>query len=181
MEYISLEYIFFITTSLFVFSFIYNLKQRKIISALQSYEESALHHSFYDALTELPNRDNIEVIITEHIHIASRHAKSFCTLVIKANDYKKLKEHSVKDADKLSCKIADAMLASTRDEDTVARVSPEHYIVVFNEYLELEHYQVPLSRIEEALSGINVSYARSIYPQDARSTTALIDGLLKKV
>ncbi|MCW9026385.1 MAG: GGDEF domain-containing protein, partial [Thiovulaceae bacterium] len=136
--------------------------------------------AFYDTVTDLPNRNNIEIIIKEHINITSRHNKSFHVFAIKANEYKDLKNNSIEKSNELSREIADAILSSIRDEDTTARVSEDEYIIVFNEYLEEKNYQIPINRIKESLKNINASYASSSYPKDANSTDSLINGVLSK-
>ncbi|QFR49252.1 diguanylate cyclase [Sulfurimonas lithotrophica] len=181
MEYISLEYIFFVTFTLFIISFLFNLKQRNIIKDYQNNESSIVQNIFFDSITDLPNKNNIEIIITEHINSATRHNKSFYVLAIKALDYYNLKKDSNEKSDKLSVGIADAILSSIRDEDTTARVSEDEYIVVFNEYLEEKNHSIPIDRIKESLKNINVSYATCSYPKDADSTDSLIKSALTKL
>jgi diguanylate cyclase (GGDEF)-like protein len=181
MEYVSIEYIFLISSLLFVASFVYNLKQRKIINELNTKESEFIENIFYDSVTDLPNRNNIEIIITEHINITSRRNKSFYMFAIKALDYKSINRTSKEKANELSCEITDAILSSIRDEDNVARVSDDEYIVVFNEYLEADNLQIPIDRIKEALKDVNISFASSSFPEDGDSTPSLINGALAKL
>lgn len=181
MEFISLEYLFFITLTLLIVSFIFNIKQRKTIHEFEENESSIMQDTFFDVVTDLPNRKNIEIIISENINVASRREKSFCILAIKYLDYQTLASESIEKVNKLSREISDAILSSIRDEDTAARVSDDEYLVVFNEYLESENYDIPMNRISAALQGINVRYAYSTYPADANSTSLLIDHVLAKL
>jgi diguanylate cyclase (GGDEF)-like protein len=179
MEYISLEYMFFITTALFILSFFYNIKQRRMLNGANP--SDMLQSTFYDSVTDLPNRNNIEIIITENIKVASRRDKSFCILGLKALDYKELKNESIEKSNELSIDIADGILSSIRDEDTAARVSDDEYIVVFNEYLEAENYDIPMDRISEALKGKNVRYSYVTYPDEANSIDKLLESVLAKL
>jgi len=181
MEYISIEYIFFISSVLFVVSFVYNLRQRKIINDLTIIESQMIENTFYDSVTELPNRSNIEIIITEHINITSRRNKPFYMFAVKALDYKSINRTSEEKANELSREITDAILSSIRDEDNAARVSDDEYIIVFNEYLESDNFKIPIERIKEALKEINISFASSYFPEDGDSTSSLINGLLAKL
>jgi GGDEF domain-containing protein len=179
MEYISIEYMLFVTSALLVMSFLYNLKQRKMING--SAESSMIEDTFYDSVTDLPNRDNIEIIISENIKVASRRDKTFCVLGLKALDYYDLKSESIEKSNKLSIDVADGILSSIRDEDTAARVSDDEYVVVFNEYLEMENFDIPMNRISEALKGKNIRYTYVTYPIDGDTSTKLIDAVLNKL
>ena len=181
MEYVSLEYIFFVTLTLFVISFVFNLKQRKMIRDREIGESSIVQNTFYDSVTDLPNKNNIEIIISENINVASRRDKSFCILAIKALDYNDLKNESFEKSNKLSCDIANKILSSIRDEDTAARVSDDEFVIVFNEYLEEDNYDIPMNRISKSLSGVNVRYAYITFPSEAKTTSSLLDGVLEKL
>ncbi|MCW8837636.1 MAG: diguanylate cyclase, partial [Thiovulaceae bacterium] len=150
-----MEYILFIIFIFFFLSLLYNIKLRKTINRYESEKLFIAQSAFYDTVTDLPNRNNIEIIIKEHINITSRHNKSFHVFAIKANEYKDLKNNSIEKSNELSREIADAILSSIRDEDTTARVSEDEYIIVFNEYLEEKNYQIPINRIKESLKNIN--------------------------
>ena len=181
MEYISMEYIFVVTSFLFVLSFIFNLKQRKIIKNLQTTESVIMQDVFYDLVTDLPNRNNIEIIITENIHVSARREKSFHIFAIKALDYKILTHDSFEKSNELSREIADAILSSIRDEDTAARVSDDEYIVVFNEYLEDENHKIPMERIVRSLKSVNISYESVSFPKDGETTDSLLNNALTKL
>ncbi len=181
MEYVSVEFILFISSILLVMSFIYNLKQRKIINEISAKESKIVEKTFYDSVTDLPNRNNIEIIISEHIKVSSRRNKSFYMFALKALDYKTINRESSDKANELSNEITDSILASIRDEDNAARVSDDEYIVVFNEYLESENVQIPMERIKEALKEINISFASSSFPEDGELAHSLIDGVLAKL
>lgn len=140
-----------------------------------------IQDTFYDPVTDLPNRDNIEIIINETVKVASRREKTFCVLGLKDLDYFDVKEESIEKSNKLSTEIADGILSSIRDEDTAARVSENEYVVVFNEYLEVDNFDIPMNRISEALKGKNIRYSYITYPDEADTTNKLIDGVLAKI
>lgn len=181
MEYFSLEYMFFITSALLFLSFLYNLKQRRILNSSEHHNANMIQDTFYDSVTDLPNRNNIEIIINETIKVASRRDKSFCILALKVLNYDDVKNVSIEDSNKLSMEIADGILSAIRDEDTAARVTDNEYVVVFNEYLEEEHYDIPMNRISESLKGKDVRYAYVTFPNDGDSTAKLIDSVLAKL
>jgi diguanylate cyclase (GGDEF)-like protein len=181
MEFISLKYMFFITTVMLVLSFLYNVKQRRIIDELKGNCSDMMQDTFYDSVTDLPNRNNIEIIINENIYVASRRDKSFCVLGLKILNYKDVKSESIEESNKLAMEVADGILSSIRDEDTAARISDDEYIVVFNEYLEAEHYDIPMGRISDALKGKEIRYSYITYPSEAKSTDEIIEGVLAKI
>ncbi len=181
MEFISIEYMLFVTSALFVMSFLYNLRQRKMLHKTISEKSTTPDEPFYDLVTDLPNRKNIEIIINENIKVASRRNKTFCILALKALDYFEIKNDSIENSNRLSIDIADGILSSIRDEDTAARVSQDEYIVVFNEYLEIENFDIPMDRISKALKGKNIRYSYITYPDDADTAETLINGVIEKL
>jgi GGDEF domain-containing protein len=180
VQYIGLELIILVIF-LFIVSLLYNLKQRKIINNFNHKQASVAEQTFYDSVTNLPSRNNIEIIISENINVATRRDKSFCILALKALDYKDFKSKSIEKSNKLSLDIADAILSSIRDEDTVARICDDKYIVVFNEYLELENFDIPMDRISQALKGKNIRYTYITFPNEEKTTQRLIDSVLAKL
>jgi diguanylate cyclase (GGDEF)-like protein len=180
MEYLVLGFIVLIS-SLFIVSLLYNLKQRKIINSFNQSHSSVAEKTFYDSVTNLPNRKNIEIIITENINVATRRNKTFCILALKALDYKDFKSESLEKSNQLSLEITDAILSSIRDEDTAARICDDEYIVVFNEYLELEDFDIPMDRISKALKGKNIRYSYVTFPSEEKTTQGLIDRVLAKL
>lgn len=181
MEYAGIQYIFIISFILLLASSIYNLKQKKLINELSISNSRDMQSIFFDSITNLPNRNNIEIIITEHIKTTSRRDRSFYMFAIKALDLKNLDRRSNIEANELSQDIADGILSSIRDEDNVARVSHDEYIIVFNEYLKPQNLQIPIERIKHALKDVNISFASSTYPKDGDSTETLIDSILDKL
>jgi len=174
------QYLMILLVVLLVSSIYYNLKQRNIIREYDESESQLIQKAYFDPITDIPNRKNIDVIITDNIYRASRHKKSFLILAIKMINYYEIKAKSKHESNNLAVKIADIIVESIRDEDTPSRVSEDCFIIVFNEYLDDNKVHIPINRIEQMLDGYKVKIGKSIYPNDADTTKALIEKTLNK-
>jgi diguanylate cyclase (GGDEF)-like protein len=94
-------------------------------------EQRITHLAYHDALTNLPNRINIEQHLTRLLANAGRDAGHFAVLMIDVNRFKEINDtlgHPV--GDHLLISIGQRMRASLRGSDVVARLGGDEFLVV---------------------------------------------------
>jgi len=180
-----LYYIFFIV-ALFLVSIFFNLKYRQEIKRRKEHDNILIKNAYYHPVTSLPNKVNIKIVISEQIQRALRHDKSFLVMAIKMKNYHEVYLHSEVLAKEFMLEASNRLLNSTRDEDIIGQISDDTFVIVFNEYLEEENYNIVRKRVEEAFeeqpelnTKYNIEYKIAIgtckYPDEASSADTLIE------
>jgi diguanylate cyclase (GGDEF)-like protein len=144
-------YIFALTVMLFG-SVYYNLKQRKIIQKRDGEELTLIKRAYYNPITQLPNLNNIKMMIEEQMHRTVRHKHGFLLAVIKINNYHEVSIRSEELAKLFIIEASDRIANSLRSEDIVAHTTENGFVILFNEYLEKDHYGILLERLQNAFS-----------------------------
>ncbi|WP_428737195.1 GGDEF domain-containing protein [Sulfurimonas sp.] len=176
-------YLVYGSIGLIVVLFYYIVRLQTKISAANENEEKLFRETYFDPITKLPNKKNIKYIFDEQISRTIRHNQSFTVLAIKINNYGKIKEKSIELAHKFIYEASNVIIRLTRDEDLVSCVDEDVFIILFNEYLEGDKYQLILQRLkdgfEQQLKGIDieceVSMGVSQYPTDGTDADILIE------
>lgn len=175
-------YSLFILVAMLLISIFFNIKQRRQIISQGESEISLVKRAYFDSVTELPNKENVKIVITEQIARTSRHQKSFLIVAIKVTNYNEVMLRSEQRAKELMIEASDRIFDLVRDEDTLARVSDNGFIVVFNEYLEAKDLRILYKRLKKAFMRkqiddveINISLGSSTYPTDSKEAKGLID------
>lgn len=144
-------------------------------------EERALH----DALTGLPNRRLLTDRIETAMQYARRHQKMFAVMYMDLDGFKQINDrHGHAAGDTVLKEIADRLRRGTREEDTVARIGGDEFIMVISEIACVEDVVRPASAILRSLGkpvdigGASVQATGSIgiafYPNDADNAEELI-------
>lgn len=115
---------------------------------LNKNEEKLFQEAYFDPVTKLPNKKNIMYVFDEQISRTLRHDRAFTVLVIKINSFGKIRENSIKMADKFVYEVSNVIIKLTRDEDLVSRIDEDVFMILFNEYLEGDKYQLILKRLQ---------------------------------
>jgi diguanylate cyclase (GGDEF)-like protein/PAS domain S-box-containing protein len=85
----------------------------------------------YDPLTTLPNRRLFRERLQHALSLVDRHATSLALLYIDLDDFKRINDSLGHDiGDKLLIQISRRLLRSIREEDTVARVGGDEFVVL---------------------------------------------------
>ncbi len=175
-------YSLFILVAILLISIFFNIKQRRQIISQSESEISLVKKAYFDPVTELPNRENVKIVITEQIARTSRHHKSFLVVAIKITNYNEVMLRSEQRAKELMIESSDRIFDLIRDEDTLSRISDNGFIVVFNEYLEEKDLETLYKRLKKAFmrkqideTEINISLGSSSYPVDSKEAKGLID------
>lgn len=155
------------------------------ISQLKESEARIRHLAYYDPLTGLPNRrlleDRLEVAIA-HAHRSKTRA---AVMFIDLDRFKRINDslgHQV--GDRLLIEIARRLRECLREDDTVARMGGDEFLVILSElgapdaaahtaHRVIESLRQPL-RVDERELIVTTSIGISIYPDDGEDPATLI-------
>lgn len=108
----------------------------------------------HDALTGLPNRVLLEQRLAFALHGARRRDHCLALAYIDLDDFKAVNdEHGHEVGDHFLVEVADRMLGSLREEDTVARVGGDEFVVIISDPRTASHCESIVARLHQALSG----------------------------
>ena len=85
--------------------------------------------SFFDSLTGLPNRASLESLLLHAVELSLHHKESLAVVWLNLDNFRKINDslgHAVGDA--LLREMAGRMRRLMRDEDTLARLSGDHFV-----------------------------------------------------
>ena len=179
-------YYMFLPMLLLVVSIYFNIKYRSVIRKNVENENVLIKSAYFNPVTSLPNAENIKIVISEQIDRALRHDKSFLIIWVRIKNYHEVKLHSNVLANEFILEASDRLIQSTRSEDIIGHISEDAFVVVFNEYLENENYNILLKRVEEAFNEspkldtkynieFQIAIGKSKFPDDAKEAAALIE------
>ena len=166
---------------------VFHLKKR--LSKYNQSKNVLIHNAYFHPVTDLPNRLNIELVISEQIDRSLRHNNTFLIAVIKIVNYFEIKAQSQKLADSFMLEASNRLLESVRDEDIVGQITEDSFVIVFNEYLDEENFHIILERIEKSFktsSEIDSQYDYRInvgvskFPDHGTDTNLLLDKATKE-
>jgi diguanylate cyclase (GGDEF)-like protein/PAS domain S-box-containing protein len=155
------------------------------ISKLKESEEHIRSLAYYDPLTNLPNRR----LFTDRLSVALAHAHrsegQLAVLFIDLDRFKRINDslgHSVGDG--LLQEVATRLLAAVREDDTVARMGGDEFIILLSEVTEMESVIACARRITAAMGQpisaggqellVSCSIGISIYPDDGTDCETLV-------
>jgi diguanylate cyclase (GGDEF)-like protein/PAS domain S-box-containing protein len=156
------------------------------MSQIRQSEERLEHLAHYDPLTDLPNRLLVQSRLQHAIDRAERHQYQIAALYIDLDHFKTVNDslgHPV--GDELLAALARRMSTRLRDEDTLARLGGDEFLLVIENAVQPESAAAVARTLIDLLaqpfmlpSGhevfIGVSIGISLFPNDARSVTELI-------
>ena len=156
------------------------------ISRIKESEKKLQRLAHYDLLTDLPNRNMLDISLNRALGRAARHQHQLAVLFLDLDRFKNVNDslgHPV--GDRLLKAIAQRLTARVRNEDTLARLGGDEFVVI------LEHIEQPtqaavvaqqlldalaepftLSAHEEVYIGASIGI--SIYPTNSMDATQLI-------
>jgi GGDEF domain-containing protein len=146
-------------------SIILNIVQRQTINKLRESSETLIKNAYYNPVTSLPNEANFDILLKEQIDRALRHKKTFLFMYIKLKYYEN-DDDIINAATKLSECI--------RSEDSLAHIHNDEFVILFNEYLEKENYNIVLERIVSAFPKYSIRVGTSTFPHDGEDKKYLL-------
>ena len=165
------------------------IPDRLIASFLSSWTESGTERVrssvLHDPLTDLPNRNLFIDRANQAIARAHRHQKSFAFLCIGMNRFKAINESWGYDVgDRTLKEVADRLRNCVRAVDTIARLEGDEFVILLEEFENLEDAsrvaQRILARLDEPFRAgehqfeVNASIGISAYPSDGTNVDILI-------
>ncbi|MES2756904.1 MAG: EAL domain-containing protein [Pseudomonadota bacterium] len=148
--------------------------------------EERLHHlAYYDALTSLPNRTLLTKLLDQALMAAQRNASTGCVLFIDLNRFKWIN-------DTLGRRIGDELLrqvslrfrAALREEDIVARLSGDEFVVGLFDIRQHFEATTVAQKLKATLVEpflieghdlrVGASIGISVYPQDGGDAETLL-------
>ncbi|MEN8303627.1 MAG: GGDEF domain-containing protein [Campylobacterota bacterium] len=145
-----LQYYLLVLIVLLLGSIIYNLKQRLVMKKREASETALVKEAYFHPISELPNRRNIDIMVTEQIHRVHRRAQSFLVVVIRIKNYNDINIRSKSEGAEFISEAGTRVVDSVRDEDLVAHISDNTFAILFNEYLEEDNYEILFKRLKNA-------------------------------
>jgi diguanylate cyclase (GGDEF)-like protein/PAS domain S-box-containing protein len=116
-------------------------------------EERVQFLAYYDALTGLPNRTLLEDRLQKALASARRHKEKVAVLFLDLDQFKTINDslgHSF--GDQILQEVAERLKKLARDQDTVARIGGDEFVIALNGIREIPDAAVAAERIMNAMT-----------------------------
>ncbi len=157
------------------------------ISRRKETEEMLTYYTFYDQLTQLPNREMFTNKLKTEIIKSSRHdhSKIFAVMCLGIDRFKNINEmHGPVVGDRLLQKIALKLKTSFREDDLVARLDGDKFIILFAEIGSADAIAEVVQKTFSAFTDpfivdghiflVTISIGVSIFPNDGKREDVLM-------
>ncbi|MHB8844697.1 MAG: putative bifunctional diguanylate cyclase/phosphodiesterase [Nitrospirota bacterium] len=148
-------------------------------------EQKLSHASYYDSLTDLPNRELFRDRLRQALIQARRHGRMLAVMVLDLDRFKGINEtlgHTMGDI--LLQAVAKRLMRCIREDDTVARPGGDEFIILFADMAEAQDASLVARKIQQALIKsfslggreyfITTSIGISLYPAHGADVDTLI-------
>lgn len=154
------------------------------ISELKAIEQQLAHLAHHDELTGLPNRLYFRAQVEKSLHQAKRNRHKMALLFLDLDGFKEINDSFGHDVgDQLLKVVAGRLKASVREEDTVARMGGDEFIIILNQINSHDDAALVASNIVSAVTHPielpqhtlcpTTSVGIGIYPDDGESVMGL--------
>ncbi|HEX5756857.1 MAG TPA: EAL domain-containing protein [Arenimonas sp.] len=154
--------------------------------SLRKEAEASLHRlANYDAVTNLPNRSLFNQLVNQALTVARRNKDHGALLVIELARFSAINDtlgHDV--GDELLVRISKLFRATLREEDVLAKLDVDKFVVALLHIEKREHAAIVAGKLLEALArpiivdahGLHVEahIGIAIYPDDGKDTATLV-------
>jgi diguanylate cyclase (GGDEF)-like protein/PAS domain S-box-containing protein len=143
------------------------------------------HLAHHDILTDLPNRMLLKERLTQAIAAAHRNGTGVAVVFLDLDQFKHINDslgHEI--GDKLLRSVAERLIASVRNSDTVSRQGGDEFVVLLSEIKRAADAGITAGKILAALSAphtidrhslhVTASMGLSTYPEDGDNADTLI-------
>ncbi len=147
--------------------------------------EELSHASMHDSLTGLPNRYNLYTQLKLMVANANRNERKFAVLFLDLDHFKNINDtlgHNVGDA--LLKSVSLKLRSIIRENDIVARIGGDEFIIVINDFTNPRSLELVISKILdtfrsewiilEHLLRLSTSIGVAIYPDDSKDINELM-------
>jgi diguanylate cyclase (GGDEF)-like protein/PAS domain S-box-containing protein len=155
------------------------------ISERKEAEERIHYLAYYDGLTNLPNRSLLYKLVDQALVEARRNRLHGAILFVDLNRFKPINDtlgHAIGDA--LLQQAADRLRRTVRNEDVVARLGSDEFVVALFDITRREHAAVVAQKLLAALDApfwidghelkLGAAIGISVYPRDGFDTESLL-------
>ncbi|MFL0805974.1 MAG: PAS domain S-box protein [Oceanobacter sp.] len=155
------------------------------ISQIKQSQEELAYLAHHDPLTGLPNRLLLNERLEQAIHRAARHNSQFTLMFLDIDNFKHINDslgHPV--GDQLLQALAAILAEAIGEEDTVARVSGDEFVIILNqvktpqEAAQAGHHLIEMlahpCRLQDREIAVTTSLGLCIYPKDGNNTADLL-------
>ncbi|MCF8480121.1 MAG: EAL domain-containing protein [Rhodospirillum sp.] len=166
-----------------------NAKPSKVLGTIQditdrkSAEMRIENLAFYDTLTSLPNRALFMDRLRQGLAAAERRSRPLCLLFLDLDRFKEINDTLGHDAgDRVLAEVANRLRRSLREEEILARLSGDEFVIVA--YGAAETASQVANRIRHALAPpfvilgqshvVSASIGISVFPEDGRTLEDLL-------
>jgi len=181
-----LQYYLFVIVALLLGSILYNLKQSLAMKKREATETALVKEAYFHPISELPNRKNIDIMITEQIHRVHRRDQSFLIVIIRIKNYSDVNMRSKSEGSEFISEAGTRVVDMVRDEDMVAHISDNTFAILFNEYLEENNYEILFKRLKNVFTDefqitqkksliYDIGFGYSQYPKNGIDGDTLIN------
>ena len=129
-----------------------NIKQKRTMEERNVGEHDLIKRAYYNPITELPNLSNVKMVIDEQMNRTTRHKRNFLLAVIKIQNYHDVNMHSTEYGKTFIIEAANRIVDALRTEDVVAHTTDNGFVILFNEYLEKENYNILVERLNNSFA-----------------------------
>src|ERR1017187_10390 len=169
-------------------------REGKVIGVIGTYEditerkvaeERVQYLAYYDALTGLPNRTLLQDRLTKALASARRPKDKVALLFLDLDRFKTINDslgHSV--GDLVLKQVAERLMKWAREQDTVARVGGDEFLIVLTSVKDIPDAAVAAERLMNTMTaayvvqghslGISCSLGISIFPEHGADSETLI-------
>src|SRR5208282_945407 len=148
-------------------------------------EEQVRYLAYYDALTGLPNRSLLQDRLVKALASARRHREKVALLFMDLDRFKNINDSLGRSVGDLLLKqTAERLKKWSRDQDTVARLDGDEFVVVLNAVKDAADAAVAADRLMKAMSteftvqghllSVSCSLGISVFPDHGSDGAALI-------
>jgi diguanylate cyclase (GGDEF)-like protein/PAS domain S-box-containing protein len=155
------------------------------VTQARAMSQKLSHLAQYDYLTDLPNRLLLNDRLTQAISVAHRHQQQLAVLFVDVDRFKHVNDslgHPI--GDKLLLSIAQRLVASVRNSDTISRQGGDEFVVLLSSVTHAADAALSAQkiltvaamphRVEEHDMQITLSVGISIYPEDGADAETLL-------
>ena len=155
------------------------------LTLLKKSQQKLDHMAYHDSLTDLPNRMLLQERLDQAIHYASRHHNHFTVVFIDLDNFKNINDSfGHHKGDELLQSVALNLLETVRQEDTVARIGGDEFVLLLEELADIEYVEIIAQKVLLALQqsismdarslNISASLGICLYPQDGSTVDELL-------
>ncbi len=154
-------------------------------SSEESAQKQNRFHAYYDSLTGLPNRTLFADRLERALAYARRKQRKLALLLLDLDNFKTVNESlGHRTGDQYLCNVSERLKKTCRDEDTVARMGGDEFIIILPDVKDIGDALIVARRIRENFADpvllgeyelfISTSIGITVYPDDGEDAGTLV-------